>query len=597
MTKIGDLKGSKRVEQSSSLPEQLLMQQLATRDSDTAVMGKINQTFMDWGKNIFPRMDDDERLWTMEPYRLVDANGEDLEDVEHVTMNDARVFGERVLAVLNESEELIEINGQRDGKELDTKQTKIIEDFYHDNMYIANERQNDILMPDLDVYWWEQIAIRGRVGARILLSQDEHGYEPDIVPIDMRKCVYGVGRWGLAWVAFWDALNKEEVKDEYPEYQMKGDIAIRWDYWSPLEEVIFLDNGVFEALPNGLHHPPFVIQLCQQGTFLDTTHRALRMRGDSIYSADRDLYPHLNKIASILQTDTMLSSSPPQKMKSKSGKKLPAEPVYRRGRVLGLEIGEDIQKIEAPDIIAATRFFMATLMGAIQRGSISHIDWGNLTFQLSQVAIATLAGASRQVFSPRLRTMERFKRKVEREIRSQFIMFDMEADIGRTGSKRTYTKTDLMGDFTVDFEYFTTLPEETAAAYGLANMAKGWMDDASIRKTILKYRDAADMTEKVLVQQARQVSRALALFQMAVSLDVQGHKDEAKILLIEVGQTLEGKVGQEVARLTGTEIPGVSPADKAVIPQTGAPPSEAPRTTRKTERPGVGEFEEEEAGA
>lgn len=566
---------------------------------DTAIMKEITDTDLNWKKHIIPRMDEDEKLWTQEPYKLKDSKGDTLEDVENVTMNDARVYGERVIAVLNESLEIIDINGQRDGKVMDTKMTKIIEDFYHDVLYIADERQNDILMPGLDPYYWEQIAIRGGVFARVLLAQDHNGFDPDILPLDRYKCRFGLGRRGFTWFAFWDVLSRDEVQDEYPDYTMKGDTVLRWDYWNSEEEIIFLDNTFYDAYDNLLGYPPFVGQLCQQGTFLETSARALRMRGDSIFSANRDLYPHLNKIASIMQTEGMLSLAPPQQLKSISGKKLPGKPIYRLGNVLALQTGESLEPIEAPDIIGAMRFFHGVLGGALQRGSLSNIDWGNLQFQLSQVAIATLAGASRQVFTPRLHTMERFKRKIAKEIFHQFIHFDMTADIGRTGNKHTYTKADIEGNYSIDFEYLTALPEEIAASYGLADMAQRWMDDKSIRRVILKYRDPDDMSEKYMVQQAQRVSKALALFTMAKSLEDQAEsekrpelKDQAKILLIEVGQTLEGRTGEALAQATGVEVPKAAQIEQApLLPKA---PLTATRTARKQERPGVGELEEVE---
>ena len=587
MTKIADLKGAKAVPQSDSLTSMMPVSMVS--DDDT--MRWINSVNMEWQKHIFERMDEDEKLWTAEPYVLKDAKGETLEDVISTTMNDARVFGERILAVLNESKELVEVNGQRNGRELTGHESKVIEDWWYDLMYLADEHLNDILMPTLDAFLWEQIAFRGRMGTRILLSQDRYSFDIDLLPIDMRKCVYSVGKRGLSKVAFWDTLDKDFAKDEYPDYQPIADTIKRWDYWDNKEEVIFLDGKFYDAIPNTLGHPPFVIQLCQQGTFLDTSSRALRIRGDSLYSANRELYPEANRLASIMQTMNMLSLSPPQVLKSVSGKKLPEEPVYRLGRVLALETTEGLQRIETPDIQSSTRFFEAMLGGALQRGSISNIDWGNLQFQLSQVAIATLSSASRQVLTPRIKTMERFKRMLCREAIWQFTSFKMSANIGRTGKKRTYTTSDLKGDYTVDFEYLTALPEETASAYGLANMASRWMDDRSIRKNILRYRDYDDIDEKYLVQTAQKVSKALALFQMAQALEKQGRKDEAKLLLVEVGQTLEAAAGQELALMTGTEVPEASPQNKAeaLAVAPGAAPTET-RTTRKMEPPGAGEM-------
>ncbi len=563
--------------------------------ADTVIMRELDDTDKNWKKHIIPRMLEDEELWTKVPFTLKDSKGDTLKDVENVTLPEARIYGERVIAVLNESVEIISINGQRNGKVMNTKMTKIIEDFYHDVLYIADERQDDILMPGLEPYFWEQIGIRGGVFARILLAQDKHGFDPDILPLDRYKVRYGLGRRGFTWFAFWDTLSRDEVQDEYPGYTMKGDFVLRWDYWNSKEEIIFLDGTFYDAYDNLLGYPPFIGQLCQQGTFLETTARALRMRGDSIYSSSRELYPYLNKIASILQTQGMLSLAPPQQLISKSGKKLPGKPIYRLGNVLALQEGEKLVPIDAPDIIGSMRFFQGMLGGILQRATLTHSEWGNLQFQLSNVALATLGMAARQVYSPRLHTMERFKRKMEKEIRSQFIRFDMTADIGRTGNKHTYTKADFEGDYTVDFEYLTALPEEIAASYGLADMAKAgnWMDDKTIRRVILKYRDPDDISEKVMVQQAQRVSKALALFTMAKALDEQAEsekrpelRDQAKILLIEVGQTLEGRTGEALAQITGMEVPKAKQIEQA--PTLPKAPS-----TREQERPGVSELEEE----
>jgi len=268
---------------SATTPESLV--------SDDEKMRWISSTEMEWKKHVFARMDEDEKLWTQDPYTLRDAKGEILDDVISVTMNDARVFGERVLAVLNESEEVIEINGQKNGKEMTGHETNIIENWWYDIMYLVNENLNNILMPDLDPYLWEQISVRGRVGARILLSEDREGFKIDLLPPDMRKCVFSVGRSGLSKVAFWDTLDKDWCKEEYPDYKPVTDSITRWDYWDASEEVVFLDGTYYNSTPNKLGHPPFIIQICQQGTFLDTSSRALRMRGDSIYSAKGNFIP------------------------------------------------------------------------------------------------------------------------------------------------------------------------------------------------------------------------------------------------------------------------------------------------------------------
>ncbi|MEE9529275.1 MAG: hypothetical protein V3V88_04420, partial [Dehalococcoidia bacterium] len=304
---------------------------------------------------------------------------------------------------------------------------------------------------------------------------------------------------------------------------------------------------------------------------------------------NRNMYEHENKLASIMETQSFLSLAPPQVLTSKSGKKLPKSPVYRIGKILALENTEGLKAIEQPDIIGATRFLEGLLGGAMQRGSVSNIDWGNLNFQLSQVAIGDLSDKSRQIYTPRLLCMSLFKASLGEEIINQFVKFEMSADIGRKGRKRTYTTTDLDGDFTIEYEYHTNLPEETAAAYGLAAAASRWFDDDYIRKNILKVKNAKEIGERFDAQTAERVSRVLVLFKMAESLTAlhekypeEGYDAKAQLLVAEMGTTLKQlQNGGTTKQLTeGRQTPSPSPQEQASLFE------QAPESTRKTEAPG-----------
>ena len=577
--------------------------QLLTTTDPT--LGLIKLTY-DSQSPRFERMDEDEALLTGEPYVLREPTGpvlnadgthrlgKILEDVVNVTMNDARVFIDRALAVLNEAQAVIIVQGQRDnGKRLTDKQAATIENFILDAEFNADEALWDVMHPGIGPYGWEQIGVRGAIGRRYLMRQHGNHFRAEILPFDMRNCVYGVDRFGLNWVAFARVISQEESQLEYgTNGKFDEPFGVEWDFWSRSVERTFVNNQLVGQQPNPLGYPPFVLDLVQAGTYLSTSWRAIRMNGDSLLGPNRDLYPHWNAINSIMQTMNYLTLSPPTIWKTKGGEKLPEKPPYRMGRQTGLdsEGDEDVAQIDLPDIQASNRNFQAMLGGALQRGALAYTDWGNLQFQLSQVALATLGDAARQVYTPRLFTMARSRKKGAMMMIDQMKRFDLQANIGRVGEKRVYTAADLQGDFTVDYKYFTTIPEETAAAYGLAEMQRPWLAASTIREDTLHLGNPKHETDKWMAETAGQVSAAMGLFQRAQAMEDLGKPKEARLLLIDAGQVLAAGVPQEIARITGTEDVDVPRAMGS--PVTPGPTTQR-RSTRRQEVPGQGEVEQE----
>ena len=557
----------------------------------------------------FERMDEDEALLTGEPYVLREPSGPHfgddgqrrglgkiLEDVVNVTMNDARVFVDRALSVFNEAEAVIVVKGQRNnGKRLTDHQAATIENFIRDAEINADEALWEVMHPGIGPYGWEQIGVRGGLGRRYLMKQRGDHFFAQIVPFDLRNAVYGVDRHGLNWVAFARVITKEESEMEYgANGKFAEPFGVEWDYWSRTEERTFVNNQLVGRQDNPLGYPPFVIDLVQSGTFLGTSWRAIRMNGDSLLGPNRDLYPHWNAINSIMQTMNYLTLAPPAIIKTEDGEKLPEKPIFRMGRYMAMKNDEGVDQMTLPDIQASNRFFQATLGGALHRETLAYTDWGNLAFQLSNVALATLGEAARQVYTPRLFTMERSRKKGAMMMIDQMKRFDLEARIGRSGEKRTYTASDLQGDYSVDYKYFTQIPEETAATYGLAEMQRPWISSATIREDTLHLRNPQLETDKWLAENAAQVSTALALFVRAKAMEDLGNKDQARLLLIESGQVLAAGLPQEIARLTGTEgVTAVERAPAAAAAAIPASPTTATRSTRRQEPPGGGEIEQE----
>src|SRR3972149_12323165 len=125
----------------------------------------------------------------------------------------------------------------------------------------------------------------------------------------MRYCVYEIGANGYNWVAPKFTRSKGAIEKEYGIVIRDNEAEVT-DFWDDDVNEIWIDKKLVRSQKNPLGKPPFVIQAAATGFMLQDK-GYLEHEGESIFMLDRDLYPELNRIASIEQTLNMKVLLPP----------------------------------------------------------------------------------------------------------------------------------------------------------------------------------------------------------------------------------------------------------------------------------------------
>ena len=171
---------------------------------------------------------------------------------------------------------------------------------------------------------------------------------------------------------------------------------------------------------NVFGYVPFIIQGVGAGSMLQDE-RSRAHRFESLFAGTRLLYEHLNMLASILQTLNYMTFNRVHMWESDAGTLAKHPPRATSRKTIAIDKGtRGLFPMDVADIKNATRLFYALLLGAVQRGSFSNLDLGNLTFPLSAVAISKMTQRKDAIFAPRLQTISLFLRKFHYMMRNQY---------------------------------------------------------------------------------------------------------------------------------------------------------------------------------
>ena len=499
-------------------------------------------------KDLYKRMDEDRKLYLMDEYKLKNYDGQEVPDVVNVTMNDARVFADRANAILNGANMQAVITGRH----LSDKETTLIEQFIEDLLITIDDR---LLARDLGALYSfliEQIIVRGRISSRNLVYEDKETglYVPDVLPCDTRYMVYEFSHKGLMWANPFFMRSKAQIEKEYGDKARRimsslPKLARVDDFWDDEKEVIYINKTKIDEKENTMGFPPFVIQKSGAGSML-MDEGYLKYTGESVFAPNRSLYPELNRLATILQTLNMMTFAGGYQYESELGEDAtkPEEPVHGLWKVWAVEKGGGYRLIPVNDIRNSTRLFFSLLLGAVQRGSLPNIDYGNLTFPLSAVAISRLTATKDAIFVPRLQALSLYYRQTARMLRDQYVKGGITTKLGEEGLKREYNASDLDKEFAIQYHFYSTSPEQDVANYAIAQQAMAVdisMD--TIRRDILKLRDPDGEKIKSRAERAEKGDAALMLYEQGHSMidEYERTKDGRYLIKSElILQQLEG---------------------------------------------------------
>jgi len=346
-------------------------------------------------------------------------------------------------------------------------------------------------------------------------------------------------------------------------------------------------NGSFDSTggqklgekENVFGYVPFVIQGVGSGSMLQDE-GSIEHKYESIFSGNRKLYDQLNMLGSILQTLNFMTFNRVHLWESDSGTGAQNPPTPGTRKTIPIDKGtKGLFPVEIPDIQNATRLFYALILGAVQKGSLPNIDYGNLTFPLSAVAISRLTATKDAIFSPRLQAIAWFYRKLHYMIKDQYIKGGYEAELGETGMERIYTASDLDKKYRISYKFHSVSPEQDIANYAVAQQAMAvGMSKHTVYTNILKLQNPSGEIMKGRAERAEQIDPVIALFRYGHSLIDEGTEEsfiEADLALDQMLRQLR----QRYSPVPTEEQPVVSERGtqpKSMVPLLGGGGGGAP---------------------
>jgi len=469
---------------------------------------------------IFDRMDEDEKLYLLDPFKMKKLPPQDTKDMDgmrNITLPGPQLYTNKAIQLLGglDMQRIVE------GRDTKDKQTTKIEEFLEDIYYLIDERLVRRGLLGLDGFTNEQDCLRGRIPAKVCLRMDPDGnLILDVLPLDARYFLSDNDGEKMLWGAPTYKRSKEQIEREYGEEQSKkapGSGAEVIDYWDEEKNIVFIGGKLSLEQPNTYKYPPFVQSIVPSGSQFYSDN-AMKHRGESILWSSRGLWKEKNMVATILATLTIEAIRGGMQLASKDGQTKPDDSPYGAEKVLSVESGGGYSPMPINDIKAATRLLYSIIETDLQRTGFTALDYGSLSFPLSAIAVTKLSIAKNDVMLPRIQAKAVFNQALSRMIIDQCVALGQTIKIGKPGSQNSYSTKDLKGDFQINYKFFSMSKEQTAADLAIANAAQGFLSPDTIRRDLLALRDPDGEEVKWKSAQAKRIDEVLFLFDSAYSL-------------------------------------------------------------------------------
>lgn len=350
------------------------------------------------------RWDADFNFYRLEPY---DAG----KNYFSYTSNAPANLANKSIGMLSEAKLTIHLPEDTLQKD-ETEIANNIERFGYGVIGINDDRFMEQDMPSLhDQMSWSAI-IRGTVVIMAYVHKEEDGTTfPELRVWDIYNTAFAKGKRGNKWAAYTRTATKAEILDLYKIDIGKAEGTV----------IMFLDEKNIGVIVenqwgknlelHGLDYCP--VYITRAGT-MPSVHqvgytKTEKHRGESIFAADRGLFPLLNKSLSDYLTIARRGVKPPMGYWSAGGQKNFDEDIWavEHGIGIPLDLDDKIAPLIEPTTTTDAKDMIAIIMGEIQRGGISHIAQGELGFRLSGFAINQLQAALSTVITPFVKCLER----------------------------------------------------------------------------------------------------------------------------------------------------------------------------------------------
>jgi len=515
---------------------------------------------------LYARMDKDRDLYWLKPYKMLDRNGREIPDIECMTSNGPRTFGDRALAILSGAKRQTVVESDT----LDDKKTTRIENFFRDIDIAIDERLQDIgISNGLDGVAQSQLAMRGYVSSRCELYMLGSKFVPDVMPWDTRFETYEYGVDGEKWGAYTTYRSSWAVNDEYnlilpPTYSTEV-----IDFYDRMTNYVYVQNSLVRTRPHNLGYVPVIIEKTPTGAFLRDA-EYIQHDGESIYAGSRELWEEKNKLMTILQTLTVASFFGGMQYAGPDGANAekPELPPYGVRFVVPVDKDGGYKAMPITDIHNATRLNYNILETDIQRATFPPTEYGSLQFPMSAVGLVELGQCRDQVILPMLQAWALYRQKLARMIIDQVKRKGLVLEIGVAGRKRRYTPADLDGDYSVTYKFANISPKDNIANVTISQSLGTLVSNDTKRRDYLRLDNPEGEEAKILSEMADQTIPELMIYEMAKAKllldppDEVGAKVLADKLSITLNQLRTGKVDE-------LKLKGADKSPEQMVPMMG----------------------------
>lgn len=471
-------------------------------------------------RDLHKRQDGDYKLYTLEKFLLRNSKGRPLANCQNVTLNDPATFATHIIMAINKASRYTEVKSE----ELDDKGRSELEKAFEALMREASElyaRENGY---SLEQFLNEQICIRGRIISRNTIEVKDGKLIPEIMAIDSRFACWESGIKGVHWGGWEIMKSRLDIYDEFGiTLRNTNNIKVIevWDdryhdVWVGAEKLTKDKDDKPLRREHDYGEAPFTVAIAPAGPMLWEKDKDMR-QGESIFWQTRDLYPELNKGASIFQTRNFRSIKPAKQYKSKEGAqgKLPLHDEDAIGATTSVEIEGGFSLMPTERAINEGRFVYSLIESRVQRGSLSALDYGNLQFPLSAVAITKLTGEKDVIFVPRLSPLAFQSRESVKMLARQIIKLGESAEISQDGTSIKFTKELFDKNYEVFYTFKAVNPEQNIANYSVANVAEGKVSRKTIMRDILQIEHPGEEDDELAIERAIQNSPSLQAMEEA----------------------------------------------------------------------------------
>ena len=494
---------------------------------------------------LYRKMDRHTDIYNLEPFQLMDYNGKTaLKRVDNVTLNDPFTYAKRLMQKINKAI----LNITLDDKTVkDYPRDKIINfanaGLLRADKFLKNKRMGKIRNSLVKI-----AALRGVLGVRVLLWEDNGKKYWDVLPVDTLFSQWEYGLDGLIWGNIETERSGASIKDEYPNSTTNVLKNKVWEYYDRDYHIIFVNSKVVKAEKNALGYVPIFIAPVGQAMTLRKRNEkdSVKRDGNTIYDGSEDTFYNDNKLASIWMTTAAYGFRPPMQRTTPPNApdmdEIPpeAQQAYTGGQKV-VDMGYSrLEPMPLKDVAQSLPSIFGVLGANRQRNTFPDIEWGEVRYPLSAVAITKLTDGNNEQLADIVDVLCDCYKFILDEFRKQAI--------ANSWDETDYPLDTLKNPAEYQVELFLTSPEEDIALLSIAAAARGIYDDNTIREQICHQRDEGRIAKALDEQKVNEMFPELLAYRTAMQYE-KDRPIEAQIILTKLAQ--EG--------LTNL-VPGTQPA-------------------------------------